>query len=129
GRQPGAPRHWAPVLREFPRLKLIVAHLPGELWDERIDLAREFGDNLWFDLAGGFVDDKHPRQSHRELPIEQGARLCRKVGIDRILFGSDGPGRSTEILDSAAQVLQLELTDDEKEAILAGNARRYFGLN
>ncbi|MBI2958655.1 MAG: amidohydrolase family protein [Chloroflexi bacterium] len=36
----GEPENFAPVLEEFPRLTLILAHLGAPWWDERIDLAR-----------------------------------------------------------------------------------------
>jgi uncharacterized protein len=128
GRQLGAPRYWGPVIANFPSLRLIVAHLPGELWDERLELGKLPAENLFFDISGGFVDERHPRVTHRELPIEQAERVLKKIGIERVMFGSDGPGRGVDILDMASQVLRLDLTDAEAEAVLSGNAKQFFGL-
>ncbi len=122
----GAPMHWAPVLRRFPRLRLIMAHLPGALWEQRIDLAREFGDNLVFDIAGGFVDDRHPAGGHTVIPANKAVGVIRTIGVDRVLFGSDGP--SMDPRRAAEQLVSLDLTDDEKEQILSRNARAFLGL-
>lgn len=113
------PHLWEPVLRQFPRLRLIMAHLPGELWDERVELAAQFPD-LMFDTAGGLVDRLHPPYVHREMPAEHAVRVFRKIGIGRILFGSDG--FFGDPIDQARQIVALDLTDDEKEQILSKNA-------
>ncbi len=54
-------------------------------------------------------------------------------GADHVLFGSDcpfdpekGPGYIRATLKNLAE---LDLSDAEREAILAGNARRLFGLD
>ena len=46
------------------------------------------------------------------------------------MFGSDGPGGGAgeDIREMAKQVMALDLSDDEKELILAGNARAFLGL-
>lgn len=123
----GMPVNWVPVLKQFPRLRLIMAHFPGEYWDQRIAIAQEFRrDNLVFDTAGGFVDGQHPPRNHRELLGVHAARLFRQVGVDRILFGSDGPG--IDPIDTARQVVGLDLTEEEKERILSKNARAFLHL-
>ena len=123
----GRPLGWIPVLKAFPHLKFIMAHLVDEMWDDRIDLARQFSDNLWFDMSTGFVDAHHPAGGHLSMPMTQAVRVFRKVGTDRIMYGSDGrPGG--DALFGVAQVLALDFTDDEKEAILSKNAKRFFEL-
>lgn len=123
----GMPVNWVPVLKQFPRLKLIMAHFPGEYWDQRVALARDFPrEHLVFDTAGGFVDGQHPPRNHRELLGYHAARLFREVGVERILFGSDGPG--IDPIDTARQVVGLDLSDAEKERILSKNARAFLGL-
>lgn len=121
----GAPAGWHEVLPRFPRLRLVLAHLPGERWDEMLELAARF-DNCWFDMSGGFVDEAHPRAGHRDLPIDEAARVIRKIGVERVLFGSDAPAHGREIPDAAGQLLSLPLSEDEKDAVLFGNARRFF---
>ncbi|HEX3651109.1 MAG TPA: amidohydrolase family protein [Pseudonocardiaceae bacterium] len=121
----GAPASWHEVLPRFPRLRLVLAHLPGERWDEMLELSAKF-DNCWFDMSGGFVDENHPRSGHRDLPFDEAARVIRKIGVERVLFGSDAPAHGREIPDAAAQLLALPLTEDEQDAVLFGNARRFF---
>jgi len=125
----GSPMNWAPVLSNFPKLKFIMAHFCDTMWDDRIDLARQFKDNLWYDMSGGVVDNHHPAGGHSALPAEQMVRAFRKVGTERILFGSDGPGRGdVDIIQAAAQVARAKFTEEEKVQILSGNARRLLGL-
>jgi predicted TIM-barrel fold metal-dependent hydrolase len=121
------PAHWIPVLRKFPRLRLIMAHFCGEYWEQRVQLAEEFSrESLVFDTAGGLVDETHLAANHRQLSSGQAVSIFRKVGIDRILFGSDAP--FNDPMDSARQVVALDLTELEKEKILGGNARAYLGV-
>ena len=123
----GQPNGWIPVLKTFPHLKFIMAHLCDEMWDDRIDLARQFPYNLWFDMSSGLVDEHHPAGGHGCMPTTQAVRVFRKVGTERIMYGSDGrPGG--DALYGARQVQELPFTDAEKEAILAGNAKKFFGL-
>ncbi|MEX2446660.1 MAG: amidohydrolase family protein [Dehalococcoidia bacterium] len=126
----GMPRGWTKVLQTFPHLKFIMAHLVDEMWDDRLEMAAEFKDNLWFDIAGGLVDERHPAGGHACMPAVQAARVFRKVGIERVLFGTDAPsgGAGRDILDCANQVIGLELTEAEKEQILSGNAKQFLGL-
>jgi predicted TIM-barrel fold metal-dependent hydrolase len=49
------------------------------------------------------------------------------VGIDRILFGSDGPFHDPR--DAAQQVVALDLTDSERERILSRNAKDYLNID
>jgi uncharacterized protein len=129
GQPYGLPTNWNPVLSSFPRLKFIMAHFCDELWDDRLDMSRQFKDNLWFDMSGGLVDENHPPAGHRNMPVNQAVRVFRKVGVERMLFGSDGPGRGdVDILDAAAQIAALPFTEAEKEMILSGNAKRFLGL-
>ena len=106
-----------------------MAHLCDELWDDRLDLSRQFKDNLWFDIAGGIVDEHHPPGLHSEMPVSQAPRVFRKIGVERIMFGTDAPGHGDlDVLDRASQVLALPLEESEKEAILSGNAKQFLGL-
>jgi predicted TIM-barrel fold metal-dependent hydrolase len=124
----GYPSYWSDVLSSHRSLRLILAHLPNGRWDEMVELANKF-ENCWFDISGGFVDATHSPGSHNQLTAEEAPRILRKVGIERILFGSDAPAGEREITTSAVQLLQLDLRDDEKEAILYQNARKFFDVN
>ena len=81
-------------------------------------------------MSGGIVDAHHPSGGHSMLTGDQAPRVFRKIGVERIFFGSDGPGtgRGEDILEAAGEVMGLAITDEEKEQILAGNAKRFLGL-
>ena len=122
----GMPDHFIPVFERFPRLQFIMAHMPGAYWDQRIRIADRFPQVI-FDTAGGF-DDGHftCRDGRRACALEDAARLIRRLGVERVLFGSDAPGA-----DQPPQVLQLlrsGLTDRELDRVLADNARPVLGL-
>ena len=46
----------------------------------------------------------------------------RELGADRVIYGSDYPGRS--FASQLAKVLGADISQDAKQAILAGNLRR-----
>jgi predicted TIM-barrel fold metal-dependent hydrolase len=122
----GEPVNFTDVLESFPRLTLVMAHFPSAFWDERVELARRYA-NLFFDISGGFnADGLEVRDGQRALPLEDAARVLRRVGVDRFVFGSDGPRFLFQ--PALEQVLALELTDGDKQAILAENAKRIYRL-
>ena len=103
------------VHSDFPALKMVAAHMGGWMvWDEVEEALA--GTDMYFDTAA----------IYRLLPPEQFVRICRKHGIEKILFGSDSPwygqGESVEWIKKSG------LSDSEIEAVLGGNAKRLLGL-
>jgi predicted TIM-barrel fold metal-dependent hydrolase len=120
----GQPVHFTEVLQSFPDLTLVMAHFPSAFWDERLELARAFP-NLMFDISGGFQGDGFAaRDGHRAITESDAPRIMRKVGIERFMFGTDGP--TVMIQPGLEQLLRLDLTDGEKQMILADNAHRIY---
>ncbi|MBI2864904.1 MAG: amidohydrolase [Chloroflexi bacterium] len=121
------PLLWAEVIENFPRLTVILAHLGGAYWDERLEMARRYPQS-YFDTSLGFnaPDRFLPQSAHRYLAEEDAVRVIRKIGVDRVLFGTDGPFHDP--LLQIEQLLRLDLTDDEKERIFATNAKQLLGL-
>ena len=120
--QHGEPAAFAGLLRRFPRLKLVVAHLGGGAWSQVEGFALDFP-NAYFDCseilfwtgAGG-------------APTPDGlARLIQGIGSERVLLGSDFPWYD---LDTALERLDhLPLLADEEKAAIAGRtAARLLGL-
>lgn len=94
--------------------KIVLAHLGG--WKE-FDAVEELlvGENCYFDTA--FVADY--------ISKEQFERIVRKHGVAKILFGTDSPWTSQ--LESAEWILHLSFTEEEKQMILSGNAKKLLG--
>ncbi len=122
----GEPKNWARVAETFPKLTIILAHLGSAWWDERVELAAQYP-NLVFDTSQGFAaPDQIPVVAHRSLAEEDAVRIFRKIGVERIMFGSDSPGIARQ--PQVEQIMRLPLTDEEKRMILAGNARRILKI-
>jgi len=115
------PKNWDKVAKAFPKLIIILAHLGSAWWDERVELAQKYP-NVYFDTSQGFsAPDRVPHVAHRGLAEADVPRIFRKIGIDRILLGTDC--MALEPQPQLEQILRLPLTDEEKQKILAGNAK------
>jgi predicted TIM-barrel fold metal-dependent hydrolase len=122
----GEPDNFTVVLEEFPHLTLVLAHLGSAQWDERMELAQRFPE-LCFDISQGFSSsDRIPRHPHRGLGEEDAVRVMRKIGVERIMFGTDGP--SGPFHPQLEQFLRLPLNDDERRMILSENAKRILRI-
>lgn len=122
----GEPANWARVAEAFPRLTIILAHIGAAWWDERIALAQKYP-NLVFDTSQGFsAPDRIPYCSHRSLAEEDAVRVFRKIGVHRIMFGTDFP--ALEPRPQLEQMLRMPFTHEEKRMIFAENAVRILRL-
>jgi uncharacterized protein len=129
----GEPIHFAEVLESFPRLTVVMCHLGSAFWDERLEMAQRYS-NLCFDISPGFNSPGEiataapliPRDGCRTICEEDAPRIMRKVGVERIIFGTDGPRRMAQ--PAIEQVLRMDLTDNEKHLILAENAKRIYKI-
>jgi predicted TIM-barrel fold metal-dependent hydrolase len=115
------PSNFAPVLENFPDLKLVIAHLGHSFWDESVELAGKYP-NAYFDTSAVITGVEHLQF----LSDEAAAELIRKLGVDRVMFGSDYPWFSPAM--SLKQFLRLPLAPAEKEKILGENARNILGI-
>ncbi|MFN8233840.1 MAG: amidohydrolase family protein [Actinomycetota bacterium] len=116
------PSGFAPVLRDFPGLRVLLAHLGGGRWAQTVDLAREFPD-LTFDLCEIIEWTGAPNAP----TVDQLSAMIRDIGPERVMLGTDFPwydlGRTVDL------VMDLPgLSEGEKEAILGANAIRLLGL-
>jgi len=109
------PHKLAKVIKAFPRMKVVAAHLGGwSCWDE----AKEFllKKDIYIDTSSTFWC----------LSKEERVALMRYHGTDRVLFGTDYPIRSHKL--ELEDFLTLPLRDEEKENILYFNAKQLLGL-
>ena len=111
------PQRMLTVLKKFPKLKTVLAHLGGMYhFDEVERLLAGISGEVYFDtayLAG-------------ECEPEQLLRIIKKHGADRILFASDFPWHQPE--KEIALINSLDLSDDDKEKIFYKNAIRLLKL-
>jgi aminocarboxymuconate-semialdehyde decarboxylase len=112
------------MLDRVPELDVIVTHLGGALpflfqrvadagrGDAEHELGHYLRERIWLDSFSNHAP----------------ALRCaiETAGADRIVLGSDYPGRS-RLADAVAQVEHAELTADERDAVLGGTASRWFG--
>ncbi|MFA6294541.1 MAG: amidohydrolase family protein [Victivallales bacterium] len=109
------PAKFAKLRRRFPALKMVLAHFGSWLqWD---DVEREIiGLDIFLETSftSGFLEDA------------RFARLIRKHGADKVLFGSDSPWRDQKMEVSAINALPL--SDSEKELIFHGNAEKLLHM-
>ncbi len=111
----GTPETYADVLDEWPGLKVILAHMGGwRLWEAAAE--HIIGRDVILDTA----------YTPGHLPDDEFVELVREHGVERVVFGSDGP-----FADPGAEVEKLRsvgLAEDELELILGGNAARLLGV-
>lgn len=113
------PKYFAEVLANFPGLRLGLAHLGADFYEQAKILAK-ICPLVFFDCSDVLC--------HSEFPLsdEQLMALMREVGTSRIVFGSDFP--FFDRLPLLQRLFNLNLTKEEKRQILGENARRIFGL-
>jgi len=116
------PRNFEEVLRSFPNLTLVMAHLGMGFFDESVSLARAYP-NLQFDCCAIV--------SHTEaeggLSDAAFTALIREIGVERVMFGSDFPW--FDPADGIKRLLRLDFSELEKRLLLGENAIRILKLS
>lgn len=111
-----SPLRLARILDRFPNLVVIAAHLGGyQMWDDSAKYL--VGRNLFMDTSSSLA----------YLDSKKAVEMIRCHGVNKILFGTDFPmwGHQEEL----NRFLSLELTDNEKKAILYDNAAKLLDLS
>lgn len=99
----------ARLAERYPEARLIMAHLGGNCYNG-IKPIRDYR-NVCVDISGSLF-----RRDELDYTVKQ-------IGPERILFGTDMGG---SFLVNLGQVEEAELTHDQKNMILYGNALRIF---
>ena len=110
------PKQMAKIMEQFPDLKVVGAHLGGyQEWEEAWECLCG-RPNLWLDTSSSlqFID------------IKLAKKIIQKHGYDRILFGTDYP--ITDQNEELKRLEQLELTPEQKRAVLYENAAKLLGI-
>ena len=111
--------HIQRLVAEFPRLKLVIAHMGGWEFSEYLDLAAHH-ESVYLDTTMVFVGflacDPFPQNL-----MERVAGLS-----DKILFGTDFPNIPYPLHHAVQSVLNLPLDDKAKARILYHNALELY---
>ena len=108
------PNRIAPVLKRFPDLKLIGAHLGGwSVWEEALRLLADFP-NYLVDTSSSFY----------WLNPEQAVSAIRAYGAERVMFGTDYPMWPVE--PELEYLRRLDLDPDELEDICWRSCERVY---
>jgi len=105
------PLDLATLAVRHPHAILVCGHTGG-LWELGIRAVRAHP-NIYVDLAGS-----DPTRGMVEMAV-------RELGAQRVLYGSDAPGRS--FASQLGKVLAAEITAQQRQLILGGNLRRLLG--
>ncbi len=111
-----APERLLRVMKMYPRLHAFAAHLGGyQVWD-RASTALAGVDNVWYDCSSSLAF----------MTPQQAVKYIRALGVDRVMFGTDFPmwNHAGELNRFEA----LDLTEEERQKILSGNFKKYFGI-
>lgn len=110
-----SPQRLAKVLRMFPRLTVIAAHMGGYcMWKESMEYL--VGRNVYFDTSSSLAF----------LNRDMAKEMIRKHGVHRVLFGSDYPMWSP--LEELERFMDLDLTSEERNKILWENTSSLLRL-
>ena len=120
---PGAAHETGKMALAFPNGRFVLTHMGGIRFDDvlvfrLLELYPFYPRNVWFDLSAVaplYVDSPYAAQLRF---------VCRSVGADRVLFGSDFP--LTNLDTALSAIRRLGFTRQEEQAILHDNAEALF---
>jgi len=105
-----APEDVAELARLYPQAKLIMAHLGGD-WQRGVAALSDT--TACVDTSGSIVE--------RGM-IE---RAVKRLGADRVIFGSDSAGGALAV--AYAKVTGAQISDEDKQKVLGDNFVRLLG--
>ncbi|MFC4372706.1 amidohydrolase family protein [Nocardia halotolerans] len=112
----------AELLRRFPALRLIIAHMGTPEYREFLDLADRYP-QLYLDTTMVWTDFS---EGDAPFPTDERTRLHRFA--DRILFGSDFPNIPYPYAEAVNALERLDLGPDWLRKVCHDNAVGLFGL-
>jgi len=128
-----APHNFGNVLRDFPGLTFVIAHLGRIYYDETIAIAKVYP-NVYFDTSSAIPGDEEGAILKKAesflgplLSDDQAVHLLRTIGIDRVMFGSGYPWFHPG--HDIRRISNLPLSESEKQATLALNAQRILNFS
>ncbi len=114
------PSRFEQVVKNYPRLKLVLAHLGMGAEQDTIRLANKYP-NVFTDTSLRLHEVGKPGG----WSLKETAEMFRRIGVDRVLFASNYPFVSQS--DYVEVMEKLPLTDDERRQIGFMNFDRVYG--
>ena len=110
--QESKPDEIAALARRYPDMTMIMAHMALR-WKEGIDTVKDCP-NIIVDTSGC-----DPELGSVEYAVQQ-------LGVERVLYGSDAPGR--DVLCQLGRVMAADISAEDREKVLRLNSERLLGL-
>ena len=102
--------------KQFPKQRMIAAHLCGySVWEKAVPVLAGL-DNVWYDESSSLA----------YITPEQAKEYILAYGEDRVFFGTDYPMWS--ISDELERFDHIDLTDSQREKILWQNITDFLGM-
>jgi uncharacterized protein len=117
------PSAFAGVLRDFPGLTVLLAHLGGGQWRQTVDLSKA-SPSVVFDLCEIVEWTGAPNAP----TAEQLGTMIKEIGHERVMLGTDFPWYDLDRTVELVMDLPV-LAPEQKEMILGANAVRILGLS
>lgn len=111
--QESKPDEIAALARRYPEMTMIMAHMALR-WREGIDAVKDCP-NVLVDTSGS-----DPELGSVEYAVQE-------LGVERVLFGSDGPGR--DMLCQIGRVLAADISSEDREKVMRLNSERLLGID
>lgn len=110
-----APERLMRIVKRFPKLTVIAAHLAGwTMWEKGAEIFG--GSGIYADCSSSLY----------ALAPDRAAELIRKIGADRVFWGTDYP--LWGVAEELKRFRALPLSDKEQEDILGGNIAKLLDI-
>ncbi len=117
------PRGFGGMLKAFPDLNIVLAHMGGATWDQALEIA-ETHPNAYFDCCEIIEWTEGDNNAPTEAQL---AQLIKDIGPHRVMMGSDYPWYDLDHTVERVMALPL-LSDEEKQGIIGANAVNILNL-
>jgi len=119
--------HIEDTVRSHPDVTFVITHLAGADPDTVFHLASAYT-NIMFDTSIAFTGEHCIHRIHDDFweDDDNAAEAFRRIGCDRVTFGSDYPYGNP--ISDVRRILSMDLTHDEKAMILGRNTMGLYGV-